>query len=175
MPCRYETHTHDWTKQETVAIQRCEKLCGLCPTETYRWTPEELFQHVREAHPSHVVTLTPKERFSMLSADKKRMSVKDGGWMEDEDEDDEYDEVDEDDEDDEEDDEDEDDEDEDDEDEDDEDEDDEDDEEDDEDDEDEESEEIQESEMEDDDTDMDDDDTDMEKPYHGNGDHRRAG
>ncbi|GME32132.1 unnamed protein product [Neofusicoccum parvum] len=145
MPCRYETHTHDWTKQETVAIQRCEKLCGLCPTETYRWTPEELFQHVREAHPSHVVTLTPKERFSMLSADKKRMSVKDGGWMEDEDEVDEYDEVDEDDEDDEEDDED------------------------DEDEESEESEEIQESEMEDDDTDTDDDDTDMEKPYHGNG------
>ncbi|CAD0093094.1 unnamed protein product [Aureobasidium mustum] len=65
MPCRDETHEHNWPSEGMLHISRCEIFCGCCEGEdaevVYQY-PWNLRDHVRKVHRAQglFITVSPQ-------------------------------------------------------------------------------------------------------------------
>ncbi|KAH0009056.1 hypothetical protein KCU78_g10924, partial [Aureobasidium melanogenum] len=94
MPCRDETHEHEWPTEGTLHICRCEIFCGYCDGEdakvvhNYSW---HLRDHIRKVHARAqglAITVSPQPPKILTSVKRKHaeMEKSDTDEVEDEDE-----------------------------------------------------------------------------------------
>ncbi|CAD0110625.1 unnamed protein product [Aureobasidium uvarum] len=84
MPCRDETHEHDWPKEGTLVISKCEIFCGYCAGPDAKKPylhPWELRGHVRDVHardqglPIIVSPRPPKPHVNPTTVKRKHTEV----------------------------------------------------------------------------------------------------
>ncbi|KAH0365695.1 hypothetical protein KCU65_g5939, partial [Aureobasidium melanogenum] len=95
MPCRDETHEHEWPTEGTLHICRCEIFCGYCDGEdakvVYNY-PWHLRDHIRKVHARAQglsITVSPQPPKIHTSVKRKHAEVEKSDTEEDEDEDEE--------------------------------------------------------------------------------------
>ncbi|KAG9677513.1 hypothetical protein KCU99_g1594, partial [Aureobasidium melanogenum] len=95
MPCRDETHEHEWPTEGTLHICRCEIFCGYCDGEdakvVYNY-PWHLRDHIRKVHARAQglsITVSPQPPKLHKSVKRKHAEVEENDTDENEDEDEE--------------------------------------------------------------------------------------
>ncbi|KAH0259418.1 hypothetical protein KCU91_g15220, partial [Aureobasidium melanogenum] len=95
MPCRDETHEHEWPTEGTLHICRCEIFCGYCDAEdakvVYNY-PWHLRDHIRKVHARAQglsVTVSPQPPKIHTSVKRKHAEMEKSDTNENEDEDEE--------------------------------------------------------------------------------------